>query len=87
MDRLTFNRYPAPLRKDALVTGAYYVGVCRNANIARWDGKLFHHWREKYGSRFVETIKHREDDEQFDVFDAWMRVNPNEVQEILFSEE
>jgi hypothetical protein len=80
--RLTFNRYPAPLPKSRLITGAYYVGVCRNANIARWDGTQFYHWRKKWGSRFVETIRHREDDAAFDVFDAWMCVDASEVNAI-----
>ena len=82
MRNLTFNRHPSPLPKCDLVKGNYYVGVCRNANIARWDGERFHHWRKKFGTRFVETIKHREDDEAFDVFDAWMPVDPDEVVDI-----
>ena len=76
---LMFNREPKPLPKHKLEKGANYVGVCRNANIARWDGEQFHHWRTKFGFRFLETIKHRDDDSVFDVFDAWMRVHPSEV--------
>lgn len=73
--------------KTALQVGAYYVGVCRNARIARWDGAVFRHWRLKFGTQFIETIKHREDDQVFDVFDAWMRVeNEHEVREIPLGE-
>lgn len=84
---LTFNRYPHPMQKKHLIKDAYYVGVCRNANVARWDGERFHHWREKWGSTFVETIKHREDDTAFDVFDAFYRVDGDpltQVKEIPF---
>jgi len=75
MPKLTFNREPKPIPKKLLRKGEYYVGTCRNAQIARWDGEKFHHWRSKWGNMFVETIKHREDDEVFDVFDAWQRIN------------
>ncbi len=56
------------LPKSALIPGEYYVGTCRNAKVARWDGNIFHHWRTKWGSTFIETIKHPEDEEYFDVF-------------------
>lgn len=80
---LTFNRHAAPLAKSSLVKGAYYIGVSRNACIARWDGEKFLHWRFKWGRMFVEMIKHREDDEVFDVFDAWRRIeHPEVVREI-----
>jgi hypothetical protein len=80
---LTFKRTAEPLAKSSLVAGAYYVGICRSARVARWDGAMFHHWRLKFGAQFVETIKHRDDDETFDVFDAWARVeNVHEVREI-----
>ena len=58
------------LPKSALVHGAYYKGRCRNASVARWnaDEQCFYHWRQKFNSIFIETIKHPEDDEVFDVF-------------------
>lgn len=76
---LTFKRTAMPLPKAALEKGAYYIGVCRNANVARWDGEKFWHWRVKWGRRFLEEIRHREDDKTFDVFDAWARVREDEV--------
>lgn len=78
----TFDRYPHPMQKKHLIKGAYYVGVCRNANVARWDGEKFHHWRQKFGSVFVESIKHREDDDAFDVFDAFYRVDGNPLVQV-----
>lgn len=80
--RLAFPRIAEPLLKSRLVKEAYYIGVCRNANIARWDGEKFWYWRVKWGRRFMEDIRHREDDAVFDVFDAWARVRPDEVTEI-----
>lgn len=54
--------------KNELIVGGYYYGKCRNARIARWDGKIFTHWRTKFGDRFLETIHHPEDDDGFDLF-------------------
>lgn len=58
------------IAKADLQHGHYYTGHCRNASLARWDAEAacFKHWREKWGSRFVEEINHPEDDIGFDVF-------------------
>lgn len=85
--KLTFNREPKPIEKKHLRKGAYYVGTCRNARIARWDGEKFIYWRLKWGARFVETLKHREDDTVYDVFDAWQEIDdPFTVKEIPLEE-
>lgn len=68
--RLSLPRPDRPIPKSELIPGEYYKGVCRNARIARWDGAKFWHWRTKFGSTFLESIRHREDDEIWDVFDA-----------------
>jgi hypothetical protein len=62
--------YTPKIAKVDLVHGSYYHGRCRNATVARWsaDDQLFYHWRTKFGSNFVESIKHPEDDDIFDVF-------------------
>lgn len=70
------------LPKKDLVPGAYYSGKCRNARVARWDGERFWHWRDKWGSHFLEGIKHREDDNTFDVFDAFDAVDGRLVEPI-----
>ena len=86
--KLTFDREARPMPKADLKKGEYYIGVSRNARVARWDGEKFLHWRSKWGTNFVETIKHREDEQAFDVFDAWMRVDDiNQVREIPLTEE
>jgi len=58
------------LAKENLEHGKYYKGICRNAEEARWnaDEQKFYHWRFKFGHRFVETIKHPEDEKHYDVF-------------------
>lgn len=69
------------LSKDKLKSGAYYRGICRNAQEARWDGynEVFIHWRTKFTSRFLEVICHPEDDDVFDVFYPYEEeVNPKE---------
>ncbi len=60
----------APLAKDTLKDQAYYAGRCRNATVAQWhaDKAVFTYWRTKFGARFIEEIRHPEDDAQFDVF-------------------
>ncbi len=52
------------LRKDELVDGEYYWGICRNARVARWssrDGK-FTHMRFK-GNWYPEKIPYPGDEE------------------------
>lgn len=88
MRKLTFDREASPIPKDQLKKGDYYIGISRNARVARWDGEKFLHWRNKWGNNFIETIKHREDDQIFDVFDAWARVdNIHQIREIPLEQE
>ena len=69
--------------RDALEEGAYYEGECRNARIARWCAArgVFVHWRTKFGHRFLEEIRHPEDEPKFDVLIATRRLEPDEVQD------
>jgi hypothetical protein len=57
---------------NELKDGAYYFGQCRNATIARWNAadQQFYHWREKFSDRFVETIRHpdNEPNQRLDIF-------------------
>ncbi len=64
------RNYDPKIAKKDLIDGAYYKGTCRNAEIARWDGKKQHfvHWRTKFGQTFLEEIKHPEDEQYYDVF-------------------
>lgn len=58
------------LPKSKLKDGEYYYGACRNAHTARWDAhkNQFTYWRHKFGTKFLETIRHPEDDDGFDLF-------------------
>lgn len=72
------------LRKSELVDGMYYSGLCRNAQIARWHAgtQCFVHVRTKFGSTFYETIRHPEDERNFDVFRALRQVEPAEHEKL-----
>jgi hypothetical protein len=65
------------LRKNTLVHGAYYYGICRNATVARWHASIarFIHWRTKFGQTFPEIIAHPEDDRVFDVFRVLIEIS------------
>lgn len=62
--------YTPKIAKADLEHGAYYAGRCRNATEARWnaDKQCFIHWRTKFGNKFMEEIKHPEDETYYDVF-------------------
>lgn len=54
--------------RDQLEAGKTYIGSCRNAHEAVWDGKEFIYKRTKFGSTFDESINHFQDDDGYDVF-------------------
>lgn len=54
--------------KDKLITGETYIGTCRNATEAIWDGKQFIYKRTKFGYTYDETINHFQDDDGYDLF-------------------
>lgn len=68
------------LRKDQLKHGAYYQGMCRNAEYARWDATInkFIHWRKKWGTTFTETICHPKDEQYYDVFEPFGEIEKPE---------
>lgn len=54
--------------KSQLEVGATYIGSCRNAHEAIWDGFQFEYTRYKFGSSFNEKINHFENDNGYDLF-------------------
>ena len=54
--------------KDKLIVGKTYIGDCRNATEAAWDGEKFTYMRTKFGSTYPETINHFQDDDGYDLF-------------------
>jgi hypothetical protein len=54
-------------RRD-LVIGKCYIGSCRNASEAKWNGERFEYRRYKWGSYYIDDTPHFEDDEGMDFF-------------------
>lgn len=54
--------------KENLIVGETYIGSCRNASEAVWDGEEFEYQRYKYGFVFSEKINHFQDDNGSDLF-------------------
>ena len=65
------------IRKKDLIHGAYYKGRSRNASEARWDGdrNVFVHWRYKFGETFLDELRHPEDEQVYDVFVAYEKID------------
>lgn len=57
-----------PIPKSELKNGITYQGNCRNTNEAIWDLDAFIYTRYKFGTTYLETINHYEDDDGYDVF-------------------
>ena len=70
--------------KKDLVKGRYYLGDCRNASVAMWNGHEFVYIRHKMGGSFPEDINHIEDDNGFDLFIPLRETIPTEAQRIKY---
>jgi len=64
------------LKKEDLIDGEQYIGVCRNSSVAIWSAKdnCFFYIRNKFGKYFVEKINHPEDDDGFDLFIPYEKI-------------
>ena len=56
--------------KENLEVGATYLGKCRNADEAVWDGEQFHYHRTKFGNRCIEKINQFQDDDGFGLIET-----------------
>ena len=54
--------------KNKLEIGKTYIGDCRNASEAVWNGKVFTYMRTKFGYTYPEHINHFEDDDGYNFF-------------------
>ena len=54
--------------KDKLIVGQWYLGNCRNAEAAMWNGQKFIYKRNKFGTTYDEEINHFQDDDGYDLF-------------------
>lgn len=61
--------------KKDLVVGAKYLGTCRNADTAVWNGTVFEYQRYKFGMYFDDKINHFEDDNGYDLFVPVKRID------------
>ena len=62
-----FIRCGAIPKKD-LIAGRTYIGECRNASEAVWNGEVFIYQRHKFHLVYPEEINHFEDDDGSDLF-------------------
>lgn len=70
LDKELYDKYVIPnfircgaISKDKLVVGETYIGSCRNASEAVWNGKVFTYKRIKFGVTFDQNINHFQDDD------------------------
>lgn len=70
----TAIKYNCFLDVKNLEKGCFYSGECRNANVAYWNGTKFLHIRSKFGSEFIEEINHPLNDNGFDLFIPYKKV-------------
>ena len=75
VDQDTYNDIIMPnlircgaIPKKDLIIGKTYLGECRNADRAVWNGEVFIYQRTKFGYTYPEKINHFEDDNGFDLF-------------------
>jgi len=54
--------------KEELIVGETYIGDCRNASEAVWNGERFTYMRTKFGYTYPEDINHFQDDDGYDLF-------------------
>jgi hypothetical protein len=64
------------IAKKDLIDGAYYQGDCRNASVAKWiaEKDSFVYLRNKWHSQFLEYINDFEDDDGYDTFIPFCRL-------------
>jgi len=64
------------IKKEDLISGAYYIGTCRNSYVAQWNKKdnCFYYIRNKFGDSFLEAINHPSDDDNHDLFIPMQKV-------------
>lgn len=72
------------ISKSELIKNNYYLGTCRNASVALWNGFEFLYNRTKFGSTYIESINHFEDDNGYDLFIPLRITEPSEYQRIKY---
>lgn len=67
-------KYNCFIDNNHLEKGSFYRGECRNSNVAYWNGIKFLYIRTKFGSEFIEEINHPKDDNGFDLFIPYQKI-------------
>lgn len=82
MDKDLYYKHVVPglirmgaIPKSELKVGCQYKGYCRNASTAIWLGDKFEYQRYKFGETFPEKINHFEDDNGYDLFVPYKKLN------------
>jgi hypothetical protein len=72
------------LEKKDLEDQEYYLGLCRNAEVALWDAKnnCFWYMKDEYSVHFKESIKYLTDENYYDVFVPFEKVPKNKVDSV-----
>jgi len=65
------------IEKENLEDSCYYLGICRNSRVAQWNEKenCFYYIRRKFDATFIEKINHPEDDDGYDLFIPYQKIN------------
>lgn len=56
------------IAKEDLILGGWYIGQSRSTGIAQWIGDKFIFIRHKMDGRYIDSINHFEDDDNYDLF-------------------
>ena len=56
------------IAKKDLILGGWYIGQSRSTGIAQWIGSEFIFIRHKMDGRYIDSINHFEDDDNYDLF-------------------
>ena len=71
------------IKKDDLIDGIYYQGLCRNADVAKWDAKnnCFWYIRDRDRRPYKEKINHLADDNGWDLFVPFIKLDDKDVKD------
>ena len=75
VDKETYDNLVVPnlircgaIPKNKLIKGKRYLGSCRNATEATWNGEEFEYERCKFGTCYMDSVNHFQDDDGYDLF-------------------
>lgn len=85
VDKEIYDKYVIPnfircggIPKDKLIKGKMYIGSCRNASEAIWDGDRFEYKRTKFGCTYTERIQNFDDEDGYAGIDVFVAIKMKE---------